>query len=224
MKYTGGIVAGGSGSIGGCTFSRNRFGSYIRNRSIPVNPNSIYQQTVRNALTTLSSRWSQTLTGAQRSAWETYAANVPTTDWEGNQIFLTGFNWYVGCNTLRIQSTLSIIDAGPTTYVLPTFTLPVPTASASTTSLAFTNTDAWANEVGGALIAFTSRPQSPTINFFKGPYRFSGTVLGSGTPPTSPQVITNPFTAAAPNRLHYKFVIVRADGRSSSPLFNFDAV
>ena len=43
------IVASLSGSLGGITASHNRFGAYLRERVIPVNPGTQPQVIVRNA-------------------------------------------------------------------------------------------------------------------------------------------------------------------------------
>jgi hypothetical protein len=53
----GSTIAAASGSIGGTVHSRNRYGTYIRNRAIPVNPNTIYQQEIRAILAARSQEW-----------------------------------------------------------------------------------------------------------------------------------------------------------------------
>lgn len=67
------------GSIGGTTFSQNSNGAYIRNRSEPVNPNTIAQQAARAVLTGQSSSW-KNLTDAERLTWQTQAPNYPYVD------------------------------------------------------------------------------------------------------------------------------------------------
>src|SRR3990172_1538376 len=119
MKYIPGIIAGGSGSVGGCVFSRNRFGSYIRNRSIPVNPGTIEQQAIRNALGLLSANW-KVLTDVQRDNWTNYALNTPYTDWQGAPITLTGLQMYCAINVPRLQIRNAITPHTPlTTGVAP---------------------------------------------------------------------------------------------------------
>lgn len=222
MKFTSALVSGASGSIRGMTASHNRGGQYLRGRTIPTNPNSVFQQAVRNNLSVLQTRFLSTLTAAQRLAWTTYAQNTPVTDSLGNSIKLTANQWYIACNSLRLQAGIAVVDAGPTTFGLPTFTTPVPTivAAGTTVSMAFTNTDSWATAVGGALLIFASRPQNPTVNFFKGPYRFAGKVLGAVTPPTSPAVITLPFPIGpVGSKMYFRAVAVGVDGRKSIDQF-----
>lgn len=223
MKFTSALMTAASGSLKGIVASHNRGGAYLRGRVIPVNPASTFQQTIRNALSTLQTRFLSTVTAAQRAAWATYAENTPITNKLGATVKLTANQWYVACNSLRLQASVAIVDAGPTVFGLPTLTLPVPTivAAGTTVSVAYTNTDAWANEVGGELLVFASRSQNATINFFKGPYRFAGKVNGAGTPPTSPAVITLPFVIGpVGSKMFFRFVALRADGRKSIDLFS----
>jgi hypothetical protein len=115
-----------------------------------------------------------------------------------------------------------VADA-PVIYALANLTTPVPgaiTAGPPTTlSLAFTNTDDWANEDDGALLVFASRPQNPTVNFFKGPFQFAGKVAGNTmTPPTSPATITLPFPLVAGQNVFVRMFATRADGRPSPAL------
>jgi len=75
VKFGGGVV-GMSGSIAGTTFARNRSGSYARAKTKPINPNTTLQNLVRATFAMLSARWAQTLTEAQRTAWNLYASSV----------------------------------------------------------------------------------------------------------------------------------------------------
>jgi hypothetical protein len=222
MLFKSQIVTAASGSIGGATFSRNRSGMYIRGRSIPVNPASSFQQVVRNALAQLVTRWTETLTQAQRDLWETYAANVPVLNPLGDAINLSGQNMYVRSNASRIQSgvaDLPIVDAAPGTFDLGTFSPPSFTASAADQELHvnFTEADDWVGEEGSALLVYSSRPQQASIGFFKGPYRFGGEVLGAVAPPTTPGDITTPFAFVLGQRVFAQFRVTRADGRLSTP-------
>jgi len=217
MKYIPGIIAGGSGSVGGCVFSRNRFGSYIRNRSIPVNPGTIEQQAIRNALGLLSANW-KVLTDVQRDNWTNYALNTPYTDWQGAPITLTGLQMYCAINVPRLQVGLGGLNNAPTTFGLAVVSgLGLTTLVAATEVLTFifSNSDTWATAVGGALLVYISRPQSPTTLFFKGPYQFAGRVNGAVVPPTSPATVTSPFDYAVGGRSHVQFRAVQADGKIS---------
>jgi len=221
------VIASGSGSIAGMTLSRNRGGMYIRSRAIPTNPNTTYQQAVRNIVADLSNRWRQTLTAAQRIAWNTYADNVPLINPLGDPHNVSGLNMYIRSNVPRIQASYDRIDDGPTNYDLGSFTSPsgVATVSPSQLALTFDNTDDWANEDDAVMLCYLSGGQNPTINYFKGPYRLAGGVEGdSVTPPTSPATITAPFTWASGQKVFFKVTVTRADGRYSATFRGSDNI
>lgn len=233
MKFKSEIVTQASGSIGGVTYSHAKGGvMYRRARAIPVNPGTGFQSQVRNALTTLSNAWSTILTPAEREAWNLYGSNVPVTNSLGDPINLSGQNWYIACNTPRLQtdaktgSTLGRVDTAPGIFNRGTLTMPVATLGvAAGISVAYTNTDDWANTTGGILLIFMGRPQSPSRSFFKGPYRLlNGAVGNSIVPPTSPSVTNATVTAANAfplvegQAVGMKYVALDADGRITSPL------
>jgi len=225
VKFSSQVYSAVSGSIGGITYAHNQGGMYARARAVPTDPNTVQQQALRNAMGQLSTAWFATLTQAQRDAWAVFATNVPLIDSLGQSRTIPPLSWYQKANSIRLQSGLGRIDAGPVIYELATLTLPVVTLTpaGSTASMAFTNTDLWANEVGGALLVYASRPQNVTINFFKGPYRFAGRINGAASPPTSPQVITLPFVSGpAGSKQFFKVIAVRADGRPSATFRIFD--
>lgn len=220
MKYTSAIASTGSGSLGGATASHNKGGQYFRRRAIPTNPGSALQVAVRNLVSTYSAAWANVLTGAQRAAWATYAANVDWTDSLGQTIKLSGQQMYVRSQVARVQSGLSTVAAGPTVYTLAQLTTPSATGVAATSVYTFTfnNADLWATQVGGALLVYTSRPQSVGINYFKGPYRYAGRINGAVSPPTSPQTVTGAFVGAAGAQVFWQVRAVNADGRMSAAL------
>ncbi len=95
---TGGIVGQISGSIAGTTYSHNKGGAYVRNRSIPTNPSSAAQLQRRADLATVSTDW-QNLTAAQRQAWEEWARQNPIVNALGDSILKSGHQSFVGLNS-----------------------------------------------------------------------------------------------------------------------------
>ena len=220
MKFTSSLIVAASGSVGGSTYSRNRYGNYIRNRAMPVNPNTEFQAIVRNFMSQLVASWTESLTGAQRDSWITYAANVPVTDKIGQQQFLTGQNHYIRSNLPRLQAGLAQVFTGPPTFDLGTFSPPTgsPDAGTDTIDVVFADADAWANETGSAMLIYLSRPFSPTRNFFRGPYQFAEAVLGDdAVPPVAPAEVTAPFVFATSQKLGMLVRVTRVDGRLSTP-------
>lgn len=208
-----------SGSSGGTTWSRNRFGAYKRNRSLPVNPNTSRQVAVRNNVRSLAIAWNNTLTQAQRDAWNVYGANVTWTNKLGQAVNLTGLNHYIRSNTPRLGAGLARVDDAPTIFTLAVAELSLgATASEATQIITFTfdDTATWASEDGAFQQFAAGLPVNGGIGFFGGPYRLVGNGLGnSGTPLTSPQTFTSGFPIAAGQRLWVRTRIGRADGRLS---------
>ena len=218
MIFTSPIISVGSGSVAGLTFSHNKGGNYIRARTIPTDPNTPEQQAIKSIVGNLAGLWNSQLTSAQRSDWNTYAANVPLLNSLGQSRTVSGIAMYIRSNTARLQSSLARKDAAPTVFTLGDFTNPSFGFDATNdeVDVTFDAVDAWANEDDAAMLVYASRPQNDTIDFFKGPYRFAGRIDGDAiTPPTSPAAITAPFTAVAGQRIFERIVVVRADGRVS---------
>lgn len=220
VKYGGGILAM-SGSIGGNTFARNRYGSYIRARTKPVNPNTPGQQSVRAAIAWLVEHWSQTLDADQRAAWGHYADNLNMLNKLGEVMRLSGFNHFVRSNAIRKRNGDTVVLDGPSIFEIPehdptfAFTLSAATQELSVT---FDNTAGWASEAGGHLYVFVGTPQNPQRNFFAGPWKFGDVIDGDEiTPPTSPATIVSPWVVYEGQRVWIYGRISRLDGRLSNP-------
>lgn len=217
MIFKSPVYSQASGSIGGITYSRNRGGMYTRARAIPTNPGTSQQTEVRAALASLTQRWIEVLTPAQRQYWEDYAANVTVPNALGEQIHLTGLQHYIRSGVPRLQVGVALADDGPSVYNLGNFT-PIGTvtadASAQEVSIPFTNTDDWAIEPTARLIAYVSRPVNPTVNFWNGPYRFAEALAGSTpVPPASPFVVTPPYEIFEALSIHGYVRVSYADSR-----------
>lgn len=219
MIFQSPVFSDARGSIAGVTYSRNRGGLYTRSRVVPTNPNSPAQQAVRNIMSQLTARWLSTLTAAQRTAWDTYAASVQVRNKLGSLIYISGQNHYLRSNVPRLRAGLAVVDAGPAVLQLPEFEAPTFTASEATNSysIGFDDTEAWASEEGAALLIFEGRIVSASINYFRGPYRFNSSIAGgSSLPASSPETVTSLFTLTEDQRTNLRFRLTRADGRLST--------
>lgn len=220
VKYGGGIIQM-SGSVAGNTHARNRYGNYVRARTKPTNPNTARQVAIRAALAYLTERWAQTLTVAQRTAWNLYAASVAMKNKLGETIKLSGFNHYLRSNMILKQSALTLVDDGPTIFELPEKDPSITLAASEggpTISLTFDNTLDWAEETGSFMVIFQGSPQNPQRNFFAAPWRLIDHAIGlDATGITSPIVMTPVFAIAELQRQWIYARIVRKDGRLSQP-------
>lgn len=218
MKFQSAIISRGSGSIGGLTASHNKGGNYFRARTTPTDPGSPFQTTNRVNMGILVNLWEDTLTQAERDDWAVYATNTPLLDQFGEPRTVTALNMYCRVNIPNLQVGLPRRDIAPSAFNTGAFTPAVFAASeAGGLSIAFTDTDDWANEDDSALLVYAGRPQNVGINFFKGPYRFAGKADGDAiTPPTSPLAIAAPpFPFIEGQKIFAQIRVVRADGRLS---------
>lgn len=130
MKYVPSAMIGQlSRSAGSTTASRNRFGSYFRNRVMPVNPNTPAQSTVRNQWQELSGAY-RDLDEAGRNAWKELGEQMFRTDSLGQTYTLTGLQAY-----MSINQNLFLIGAS-TTNVAPTLDVPATLSSITLTATA----------------------------------------------------------------------------------------
>jgi|TARA_Y100000310_G_scaffold23921_1_gene22938 hypothetical protein len=96
----GGGVSNIQGSIAGNTFTRSKAGPAARNRVKPNNPATPAQMMQRERITRLSKDW-QGLTEEQRTSWTEAAKEQKTKGVCGNNIELTGHQYFVRVNSLR---------------------------------------------------------------------------------------------------------------------------
>jgi hypothetical protein len=227
MKYRSPLVSQGSGSVAGCTFSHNRFGNYIRNRTVPTNPNSVMQGDIRTAFSNLATDWHMTLDDVARMGWDNFAANMPLIDSLGQTYFLTGFNWYIACNATRSYFGKAANSIAPVMFnmsPLQPITVTGDSASGDAT-ITFNNGDEWATAVGGYLFLFYGRPTNTTINFYKSPFSKLTVINGAVVPPTSPKVQAWPGGLMVGVRYWLRAISCNVDGRISVPqIIPFDVI
>jgi hypothetical protein len=150
-----------SGSIGGVTSARNRFGQYKRARSSPVNRNTTYQGVVRARLGINSAAW-RTLTEAQRAGWNSLGSGQSRTDFLGQTYTQQGNQMYASVNNNRAAVGLAPVSDAPaiaTPISLATVTVTLTVASFS---IAYTATPLAAATY---LMVFASPQRSPGRNF-----------------------------------------------------------
>lgn len=216
----GGLISDIRGSVGGTVFSRNKSGAIARQRTTPVNPQSVLQTAIRAIVALVSQAWRTGTTTVQKAAWAVFASNVPAKNKLGESINLSGFNQYVKSNTAALNAGLPAIADAPVVFTLPgedhLFAATVD-AGTGKISVVFDDTREWVDEDDAAMLIYMGLPQDDSINFFDGPYRYAGAILGDGvTPPTTPDAtIDVPFEVADGQKVWVRGKIIRADGRLS---------
>lgn len=173
MKFKSQLLQQASGSVGGLVYSHNRGGMYTRQRSIPVNPNSIRQQEVRAALTALVQAWDTILTQTQRDGWDLYGDNTPVLNTLGDPIILTGQQQYIRSNTPRIQAALARVDTAPVVFDTNSPVVAVPTFTEEGGEINVVGTITPAADGAGTAFLYVGRNQNVGRKFYKGPYQLA---------------------------------------------------
>lgn len=210
-----------SGSLGNVTFGRNQHGPWVRTRVTPADPATALQLSVRAHLATCVLAWNATLTQPQRAAWERYALALKLAGLLGRENNVGGIGMYVRSNVPRLQAAEarlprvdtapSLLDLGPHTPV----TRVVLNVIDDTIHPFFNPADAWAKQIESAMLFWASPGLSPALNFYKGPYRYAGPLLGHPTRLSSPGTIPLPAPAALGQRVFIRARVTRKDGRLS---------
>lgn len=155
-----------SGSYQGKTFSRNRFGQYMRTRATPVNPGSVPQLNVRARMSAQAAGW-RALTDAQRAGWESLGEQILRTDSLGQQYTLNGFMAYCSVNNNLQAVGDSILADAPALATPPDITSVTLTLTGIAFSIAYTPTPLAA----GVRALFYVSPQRSEGRAFEGDYR-----------------------------------------------------
>lgn len=202
-------------SVGGVTFTQGPYGATIRERVVPINPNTSRQATIRSAFAAAATAW-KSLTSNQRDAWTVYAATVNRTNALGNPITLQGLNAFIAVNTLLQQASQAIRSAGPTV------TGQSAGAQYNGTNLDLSEgsgqiacaliSDSFDNYLGNVtnldLAVYMGESRSPSINYYSGPYRLAGVVKGNtGTPVTS-FAFDAPYPITETQVVRCRFVVI----------------
>lgn len=190
-KFLAGVGFGqASGSVGGSTYSHNRFGPYIRNRAVPTNPQTASQLQARSRFGNLSQTW-RTLTAAQRLAWNTQAPTVILVDALGQQYSPTGQQYFVGLNANRILLGLAQATTPPAQQTAAVITSASFTAVGATGVVTVTFAPAIAASSFYELLG--AAPQSAGRTFFgRSQFKHLATLTNTDT---SPYVATAAYAA-----------------------------
>lgn len=221
-----GLFGGGaaSGKVGALVASHNSGGQYVRARTTPTNPRSVFQNAVRDAVKAISTAWS-TLTEEQRAAWKVYGTNTTFRNRIGDTIKLSGIACFVRSNTSRLQAGLTLVSDAPTVF---------DTGAVQSTPFAFvfdaTNgtlgidtLGSWIADATGSentMLMYLSRPQNPGVNFFNGPYQLAGTLSSNATSPEFSVTLPFPSNPDVAQKIFGQVRVTRGDGRLS-PTFQF---
>lgn len=172
------FLADARNKLNGNVFSKNRYGSYVRNKVTPVNPRTTYQQNQRQMLGNLSSSW-RGLTEAQRQAWRTATQNFPQKDIFGQTKFLAGNVLFIALNKNLLNASQSTINDPPAPVAIPELIVSNLAAAAGTPSVEFDITPATI-PAGFSLFVKATGNVGPGRVFVKNLLRFIGVGTATG--------------------------------------------
>ena len=121
----GGGVTSIVGSIGGNTFQSNRSGTIIRTRGFSNRSQTSKQNTASNNYQYFLYEWSK-LTLLEKQSWDTLALAHTKINKFGQTKTLTGLNWFVSVNYMRLLCMLPLFATAPvyaTPSAVPTYTV-----------------------------------------------------------------------------------------------------
>jgi len=117
----GGIATDARGKLGDIVYSKNRWSSYARTKTIPTNPKTGAQTFVRTIMTNGSRYWSASLTAAQRASWNSFAKLLKRSNTLGQDYLFTGFHAFLQAYMNNFIEGNNVI---PTPPALPLATQP----------------------------------------------------------------------------------------------------
>lgn len=214
------LLTASSGSVGNVVASRNQHGPYTRARTVPTDPGTALQVSVRAHLAECCLAWNNSLTQTERDTWDRYALAVRLSGRLGRRNHVAGVAMYVRSNVPRLQAaeaTLTRIDVAPTLQDLGSASplqRVVLNVVSDTLHVFFNEADPWRRDTGSALLFYASAAQPLTRGFWNGPYRYAGPILGKPIPaPPSPFTIALPFGYSAGERCFIRYRLTSSDGR-----------
>lgn len=114
------IITDARGSVGSVVYSRNRTGTYTRNRIKPGYPASAPQLNSQSALTGARNAWILLLTDTQREQWNAFAANNPFPSPVNGPRTISGFNLFERLNYWRSYASWPPLLDPPPDLDIPT--------------------------------------------------------------------------------------------------------
>lgn len=96
------LVSSITGSVGGGTLQKNRYGYTLRNKPIPINRRSTNQNAVRGVVSYLQGQW-QNLSYDQRDSWNEFLNYSPTYSRNSQDRLISGHALFLKYNSVRMM-------------------------------------------------------------------------------------------------------------------------
>ena len=203
------------GSINGTTFSRNRYGAYARNRTNPVNPNTVAQQNARAALANSSQAFSAIDPG-ELLLWQNYAVATPVVNRLGETITLSAIAWFNKLNGFRRFLGVATVTVPPelpgqAENIAVTGISIADSASGTPNAVSVNGYEMGSTNVGAFYAMWISGSVSQGVQYYNGPWTYLGHKLG--TTRTDEYIV--PWNISAGERYFTRIRYMDATGKLS---------
>lgn len=224
IKYSA-LVSDVRNKLNGSVMSKNRYGSIVRNKVTPVNPQSSFQQNARQRLASLSSSF-RALTAAQIAAWNNSGVNFPFTDIFGDVKHLSGQTLFVKLNANLDKIGSPRILTPPLAQGFPEIAVSGAVAEVETgenSEVSFM-IDPAVVPTGYDVVVYATPSISRSINFIKNRFRYLGTFV----PAAGKIDLLTDYTARfglmqGDEVVHFKVALVNSETGQQSIPFSLSA-
>lgn len=181
IKYSA-LVTDMRGKLNGSVAAKNRGGQYLRNKTTPVNPQSIAQQKARATFGGVSSLFRQ-LKDEDVNAWNAAAQNFPYTNIFGDVVYLNGLQLFTKLNTNLTIAEASNITMPPSPMGAGSVVLGDVVIDISEEE-AVLDIDSGVGDFSVMFVLEATAPQSGNTRFYKNHFRTIavGNSVAMGTP------------------------------------------
>lgn len=172
------------GTVGGLTYNTWKGINYVKTCTSPTGQGTEKRLAAQALLIAIAKLW-QTLSDAERLAWNVYAGAHPVTSWAGPPKHLTGMNWFVKCNIQLARMSLPHRHAAPNLAAPDPITGLVVSAETTYLKIAWTtpatgefNMDFWV--VGPQSQGISAKLEKAQFLCLKLPTDFAGALVIAG--------------------------------------------
>lgn len=178
-KY-GGIISELRGKEAGVIFSRNAYGSYMKQKVSPVNPQTQKQLDQRTLMGNMAQAWAG-LSSGDKDSWENLGSQVTRVNRFGDTTYYTGFSLFMKCNRNIVLVGGTPVDTASSVPSIPVLSITnlEPDLTIPSMNLAFTPTV----PTGFAMVVYYTNNILTGRRFVKNYYRLVQVVAAAGTSP-----------------------------------------
>jgi len=212
IKYSA-LVSDMRGKLNGSVMSKNRSGSYVRNKVTPSNPQTSAQMLIRGIFSEITKGWSN-LTDSQRQSWENSVEAFQGTNIFGDSVKPSGKTLFQKLNQNLMITGQASVTTCPAPAELPYAGLASVTYDVSEVSITAVTTG---KTTGSKVIFFATAPLSQGTKFVKNKLR--KIVVKDGGNGIEPDVYTEYVakfgTPALNDNIYFGVRVVNASGQAS---------